>query len=140
MDLSKIAKRTNRIDELSEKVKEGKGMLKAELENDENYAKLCEEVKELSEQKKALKEQILAQEENFKISMECEESAEELKTEKEILAVELVEYHHRNNSYEFVDTHGEKREFEIIARLKKKKTRHWDEDQPRDIEGKFAAE
>lgn len=139
MDLSQIAKRTSQIDELTEKIKEQKGMLKAELDNDEAFAEISEKVKDLSEQKKALREQILAKEVNQQIYFECEENSEELKTLKEILTVELVEYYRKNNSNEFLDSHGVKRQFVLKAHLAKKKENDWDE-QPRDIDGKFKEE
>jgi len=136
MDLSVIKERIKIIEELEEENRKAKELLKSALENDSSYTQIAQEAKSATKKKKELKDAIYAQESNAKLVEDIRENMDEIKTLQEILAVELMDFHEKNKTDEFVDASGEKRKFVFTVKLLPKGAK----EESRDIYGRYTEE
>lgn len=135
MELNKIHERLGLIENYKEKNKIARESLKSELENNEEYMAIRDEMQTLAERLKRLKSEIWAQAETQKLSTDIKENKEELDTLEEILSTELMEYYKESETMEIEDADGEKRQFKLVAKLLPKKKKYDD----RDIDGRYAS-
>jgi uncharacterized surface protein with fasciclin (FAS1) repeats len=133
MDLDSIHKRISMIDGLQRQNRETREMLKAELENDENYRQALEQADEVNKEKKRIKEEIENSGSNKQLVETIRENNEELSTLKEILSAELAQVYVEKKSDEIVDADGDVRKFKISAQLMSKRGNY----ENRDSFGKF---
>lgn len=117
MDLSVIKERIKIIEDLEGENKKAKELLNSALENDEIFRKVAEEAKSINKKRKELRDSIMTREGNIKLVEDIRENLDEIKTLKEILAVELMDFHEKNKTDEFVDGAGDKRKFIFSVKL-----------------------
>ena len=136
MDLAKIHERMGQVESYKEKNKIARLTLKEELEINEEYQKVGEQLKALLEKRKRIKNEIWTQIENQKLVSDIKENKEELDTLEEILSSELMEYYQENKATEIEDSSGEKRQFKLVAKLLPKKKKY----EEREVDGRFASQ
>ncbi|MFH1855078.1 MAG: hypothetical protein ABH810_01590 [bacterium] len=128
MDTSVIKERIAIIEKLEDENKKAKELLRSTLENDKIYPQIAEEAKSATKKRKELKDAIYSQEGNAKLTEDVRENMDEIKTLREILAVELMDFHEKNKTDEFVDSTGEKRKFVFTVKLLPKGAKEDDRD------------
>ncbi len=117
MDITTVQRRLEIINKLQEEIKISKEMLKAELENDQEYLAAAEESKQAVLKKKQLKEMILSRGSNQKLTQDIKSNQEELSTLKEILSAELVQLYARKGTQEITDANGRIMKFKVTVKL-----------------------
>lgn len=133
MDLDSIHKRISMIDRLQRQNRETREMLKAELENDENFRQALENADQAGREKKRIKEEIENSGSNKELVATIKENNEELSTLKEILSAELAQVYVESKSDQITDADGDVRKFKISATLMSKRGNY----ENRDSFGKF---
>ncbi len=134
MDLSIIRERMGQLETFKQENKVGREALRNELENNQEYLAVCEEIKALNLKKKRIKDSLLAKPETQKLMSDIKENNEELTILDEILSSELTEYYTEKKTDEIEDKDGDLRKFKLVAKIMPKKDKY-DE---RDDEGKYA--
>ncbi len=134
MDLSIIRERMGQLETFKQENKVGREALRNELENNQEYLAVCEEIKALNLKKKRIKDSLLAKPETQKLMSDIKENNEELTILDEILSSELTEYYTEKKTDEIEDKDGDLRKFKLVAKIMPKKDKYDD----RDDEGKYA--
>lgn len=135
MEITTIHKRMKEMETFKEQNKVAREALRNELENNNEYLAVCEEVKAVLDKRKRIRDAIWAKTETQKLVSDIKENKEELSTLEEILSSELVDYYKEKDTDEITDADGDPRRFKIMVKLLPK-----NKYAERDGEGKYSAQ
>ena len=119
---SVVRRRLSIVEKSQEELKKLKEMLTSMLSNDEKYLEADAQVQEVQIKKKDEKARITGTTEAQNLLSKIKDLQIEIKENKRLLSEELMEYYKTAGVTEIEDEEGNVQEFEIVVKLKKKRT------------------
>jgi len=116
-----IERRALQVEEIKEKLRDSRAMLRDVFDNDETLTEVQEELKTHSLKVKERKSQLSSNPEAMSLKLKIGELRDEQKELEETLSNHLVNYHSMTNSNSFDTSDGDQWEFSIKARIKPRK-------------------